>query len=293
MLWFDRLFPVFMLSFPAAFVLGVRAHARFALDTTPRLRRRVFRATAIGLVVHLAVQLALEVMQAERTGLRAAWTVLCATGGSLWLWFGFALPALAAAHPGWRSPHGMPEPASDATRGGSPGAVRVASLAPRDRGGEIPASVWWTCWIIVAACSVAIAWAVGQGVSSVLLLGLGFWFGMAVFGTRKAPLEAEPRDAGGSPELAAAYASLRRFKVWCWLWMGLIGTLTFAVVGVVAAIEPRSAGWLGAVLGTSFGVAGGVFGVVASIRRARIHARLAELEADAHVSADGTVLHSS
>jgi hypothetical protein len=132
-------------------------------------------------------------------------------------------------------------------------------------------------WIVFGLCVGATFWAIAQGAPAMLMLGLAFWIGLGVFGSRGTLTEAEPMDMAGSPELAEAWASLRGFKAWCFYGIGLVGTIGFAAVAVVTVYAPGVAGMSGALFGTAGGIAGGVFGTMGSVRRARVNALLQEL----------------
>jgi len=110
-----------------------------------------------------------------------------------------------------------------------------------------------------------------------MLLGLGWWIGMAFFGTRATRLEPEPMDPAGSPELAASYATNRAFRSWIFFGFGVCGTVTYTFLAVALFFWPQSAGMLGAVLGSALGIGGATFGVVASVHRAKTQALLHEL----------------
>jgi hypothetical protein len=267
MIWFNRLFPPFMVLFPLVFVLCTRAHPKRARDDAPRRMQRLWLVTLIALALHLVVQPWLESNPGSLEVLRRAWPLVLGTGGFMMIWFAFAMPALQAKHPGWRN---LPNQ-------GSPEPVRSASLTPRNTTSPISRGTWIMGWTLFGLCTGAIGWAITEGAPSVLLLSIAWWLGFSVYGSRASQVEAEPMDAAGSPELAEAWASLRSFKAWCFFSIGLLAMLGFAAVAVVTVYAPQSAGMSGAVLGTAGGIAGGVFGTVASIRRARINALLQEL----------------
>lgn len=264
MIWFDRLFPVGMLLWPALLTSCVRPHPTLASPDAARALRRLWIATLIGLVIFGVGQAVLESMSAERTGLRAGWPVLTGTAGSMLLFFRFGMPALVARSPGWGGP------------GQTKSQPRVASLQPRDGADLLPSWAMPLGWTLFLLCAGATTWAITRGAHPTLLLGLSFWVTMG-WGARAAAREPEPLDAQGSASVQAAYRSARRLRAWGFWSLGLAGTLCFTAVAIVVIKQPISAGLLGAVGGTAIGVAGGVFGTIASISRARINNALQEL----------------
>jgi len=270
MFWFLRLYPAFMILFPLAFVLFSGRHPERAHDDVPQRMRVLWIVSLTALAVHLA---GVALIESDPEGwriLRAAWPVGVGTGLFFVLWFGFGVPALQARQPGYRN---MPNP-------GSPEPVRSASLTRRDTTSPISRGAWVIGWTVFGLCVGATVWAIAMGAPAMLMLGLTFWLGMGVFGSRGSLTEAEPMDMAGSPELAEAWARLRGFKAWGFYGIGLVGTIGFAVVAVVTVFVPDVAGMSGAIFGTAGGVAGGVFGTIASIRRARVNSLLQQLGAD-------------
>lgn len=268
-MWFLRLFPAFMILFPLAYTLFAGKHPDRANDDAAQRMRRLVVVTAVLLAVHVAVMVLLGNDPDRFRVLRQAWPVGFGTGMFFVVWFGFAMPALQARQPGYRPmPHaGSPEP------------VRSASLTPRDTNIPLPRGAWVLGWTLFGLCVGATVWAIVKGAPALLLLGWGFWLGMGVFGTRASQVEPEPMDASGSPELAEAWASLRRFKAWSFWALGLVGSMGFACVAVLTVFRPDIAGISGGVLGTAAGVTGGIIGTMGSVRRARVNALLQELGA--------------
>ena len=267
MLWFQRFFPAFMVLVPLAFTLIAGRHPERAHDDVPQRTRRLRVATLIALALHVTVQAWTESDPTGLRALRAAWPVGFGTGAFMLIWFALASPALQARQPGWRPMphHGSPEP------------VRSASLTRRDTTTPISRGAWILGWALFGVCAGAVAWSIGKGAPAMLVLGLGWWLGFSVFGSRSSLIEAEPMDAAGSPELSEAWASLRSFKAWCFYSLGLLATIGFAGVAVLTVFAPDMAGMSGAALGTAAGIAGGVFGTIGSVRRARVNALLQEL----------------
>ncbi len=79
----------------------------------------------------------------------------------------------------------------------------------------------------------------------------------------------------------ALTAGLRRLKQWSWCGGMALAMLIFTVVPLLIAWDEvaylNAAIWIGAGGGGLLGVAGGVFGVIADLRRARINRRYREL----------------
>lgn len=273
MIWFQRLFPAFMLLWPALLTSCVKRHPTLAAPDAERALRRLWVFTALALVVFTAVQVALELTLPERHGLRAGWPIVVGSAGSMALFFRAAMPALIARSPGWGGPGARP-------------ATRTASLEARDGADLLPRWAMPLGWIVCALCAAVMAWAISRGAPAALLLGLGFWLGMGL-GCRAAAREPEPLDAQASASVREAYRSARRLRAWGFWSLGLAGTLCFTVVAALAVERPMTAGLAGAVGGTLIGVAGGVFGTVASISRARINTALHELARDAETSPGG------
>ena len=269
MLWFQRLFPVLMILFPLIFTLLTGRHSERAHEDARQRMRAVWGATLAALALHVGMEVWIESNPDGPTLQRFAWTTGFSIAAFFTLWFGLATPALQARHPGWRA---MPHP-------GSTEPVRSASLTRRDTCNPVSRGAWALGWTLFVLCVVVVAWSISNGAPGMLVLGLGWWLGMSVFGSRGSLIEAEPMDAAGSAELAEAWAGLRRFKAWGFFALGLLGTIGFAVVSVLAVLAPRMAGMSGAVIGIGAGIAGGIFGTMGSVRRARVNALFQELSA--------------
>jgi hypothetical protein len=278
MIWFDRLFPVFMVVHPLVFTLFVKTRNEMDGETRRRyqsLGRRMVFATLLFLALHGGVQAALEATQANRNLLRAAWPTLISVVGCIVLWTGFAGPVMIAKNSAFST---RPQVSPTASSSNSASLKRSASLAPRHMSDPIGKSAWVFGWCVFVICAGVSIWSIVQGAPAVLLLGCGWWVGMAVCGARQSLTEAEPRDTGGSQKVAEAYRSLRSFRAWTFYAMGLTGTVVFSIVAVVVLLWPSASGMLGGILGSTLGLAGGVFGVVAAFRRVRVNELLIEAE---------------
>lgn len=273
MFWFDLLFPPLMILFPGLFILAVRTPPDVTIDR-PRVRTLT---TALWLCTTLALAvfgLAFAVWPGHAVA-RHLW-VLC------WLPFGVILALLPAKNPNYQA-H---DPAT---------AARTASLANRERANPIGRGWWllaWAMWTIgvggvclrLAGGQESIGWPRWM-LSLLLPLLAAFCPILAWWGVRRTLVEPEPMNSGGSLELAEEYARNRRFRAWSFY--GLFGLampsvfLAVAFAAVWLPMTPATGAALGiggAVAGSLVGVAGGIFGTVASIRRARINALLRRLE---------------
>ena len=265
MLWFDRLYPACLILAPALVALCVKAVDEQRDRARERaLVVRLWGFTVAALSVHVALQLAFDGGLLEQQGLRRGFTTAFPLLTFFPLWFACASPLLALRNPGWRAAQAL-QPVQ-----------RSASLAPRHTHDPVSRGTWVAGWTVFAGCVAGTIWAVVQAGHPLLLLGLAFWPAFAA-GARASRLESEPRDAAGSPELAAAWAGYRSFRAHAFLVCGSGGSLMFASAGVLMAVRPEAAGLVGGLGGALVGVAGGVFGTLASFKRARIQRLLAEL----------------
>lgn len=256
MVWFQRLFPALMLLWPALCAQLLRPR-RAASGAGGLLV--VWLATAAFLLVHGVVQFWLERAQPMGSRLRIGYPIFMAVLGGSVLWFGFALRALAEMRPGLTASEPRPE-----------GDLRTASLVARHRQNPVPPVAWVIGWAVFVLSVGAMVWAMTRGAPVGLIAGTAFWLFSGPLAARMSLTEPEPLDRYGSRELTEAYERMRSFKVWVFYWMGLTGTLVFAMVTVVMAVRPEIGGWLGAIFGTSLGIAGGIVGMMGGIRRARI-----------------------
>lgn len=278
MIWFDRLFPVFMVVHPLFFAIFVKTKQTAAEPSElQRLMRRLFAATGFALFLHIGVQMALEATHPERDLMRAAWPTLIGTLGCILIWGLFAAPAMAAKNAAWGNDSVGESPLTSA-KAGAP--TRSASLKPRHLSDPISARAWGFGWTLFGACTLVTIWSIAAGAPALLLLGLGWWVGMAVFGARQNLMEAEPRDQMGSEAVDESYRSLRAFRSWSFYWLGLAGTVAFTFTAAMVLLWPGTSGMIGAILGTSLGAAGAIFGVLASFRRVRINELLLEARQD-------------
>jgi len=271
MLWFHRLFPPCLMLTALGYTLLVKRRPGRQLAGERLLFVRLVVATTLFLALHVIVQTLLEQTQPAGTALRAVWPTLIAVLGSVVLWTRFAAPALAAREPGYR-----PLPLVEASDEESP-VLRSASLVARQELDVLSPRAWTLGWSAYVLAAVATLWAIAEGAHWAMVLGLGWWPGMAFFGARETHLEPEPMDAAGSPELAAIYAKNRAFRSWIFFALGLSGTVAYAVIAIALLAWPNAAGAIGAVIGSALGLAGATFGVVASRQRAKAQALLHEL----------------
>ena len=275
MLWFHRLFPPALMLTAVVFThLVKRRPGKQTPDERPLLLR-LWIATALFIGLHVIVETLLESTLPTGAALRNLWPTLIAVVGCVSLWTHFAGPALAAREPGYR-PLPIEPPADDEVEAAPGPAVRSASLRARHDVAEISPRTWALGWGTFGLSAVATAWAVAEGAHPAMLLGLGWWLLMSFWGARATRMEPEPMDPAGSPELAASYATNRAFRSWIFFALGLSGTVGYACIAVTLLAWPAAASMLGAVIGSSLGIAGGVFGIVASVHRAKAQALLHE-----------------
>jgi len=190
------------------------------------------------------------------------------------LWFLFGIPALRAKNPAWGAPH---------ADGQTP--VRTASLVNRSRRSPVQRAHWIGAGAVQLALLAALLlrglqpFADDVDHSRWLVASLSYGFCLLVtqiaqpFAVRAALHEAEPLDAAGSPELAALYDAFRRTKILGLFWLtGVAVPVSLGGTLVLAAWVDwfSGAAVVGALVGTTLGLAGAWFGVSMSIRRGRI-----------------------
>ncbi len=260
----EIVFPLLMLLFPLAFCQFIAtkpdaeadASARAALIR--RVQRRLNLWTGVA-VLGFAALLALD--RAAGTEIaRYAWIA------SFPLWFGTAMPLLQSKDPGWQPlarPAGQ-RAASLARRDLPPPALRVARLAA------------WGLWLPLAITTLVLL-ARGQSGNWWLLVfpAMGaVWLIIGTYAASMSAIEAEPMDAAGTPALAQAYAELRAIKHGAWFGITALAMLVFCLPALLVAWDEQAmlgaAIWTGAGGGGFVGVLGGVFGVIADVKRSRI-----------------------
>jgi hypothetical protein len=182
-----------------------------------------------------------------------------------------ALRHLAAVRPESREPY-------------APGTSRTASLVSRARTSPIGPRHWAFAWGLFAAAAVLVAvrgvGAAGSVTVLSLLLGAVLPLVLTPLCQRLVPPEPEPLDAAGTPELVEAYARIRRRRDQAFYGLALALSVMCAgsAVAVAWGVDARALGWIGAIAGSLVGVAGAVFGVLATNERLRIRALLERLE---------------
>jgi len=215
------------------------------------------------------------------------------------LFFGFAMPVIAAKNPTTVNVHA-----------GYPQSVRAATLVNRVHTSPLGAGHWAVVWTIaIASLLLTISGLtrnaliapgdVGASMPSwehigVSLGTLAVWLTLLVFlpwCVRTVLGEPEPMDTAGSPELARAYERHRNFKVWGFYWIfGITLSLHIGATSVAAAWygPNQSLGILGAAGGILAGVAGAIFGMVAGVQRMRITRMLRQIN-ERNVAAAGAM----
>ncbi|MEC9372971.1 MAG: hypothetical protein VYC34_03970 [Planctomycetota bacterium] len=257
-------FSILMIVAPLAFIALFR----------PRLREKQTDPRALAIVRRLSLMLMLGTLAGVALVLIAAWSewVLLNFVWILFfpLWFGLAMPILAIRHPSMSKP---PHPE---------GPARGASLRPRTEHDAPSWIAWLPGWITLAlalaagAAALIVRDAPADRTRLILIflvvtltLPIGMVIGM--WGTRRAVEEPEPYAAEESPELAAAYARIRRAKTlgFCIGCQLMTASLASAFTLMLWGVNGPAMGWIGAGVGIFFGVAGGVFGTTISVLRAR------------------------
>lgn len=279
--WYTFAFAPIMIVAPLIFAAFARFNAQAGGDRA-LVRTRMIRlviATAVAFAVFIALYLILDLWD-HGVWAAHAWPLFFP------LFFGFAMPVIAAKNPDTVTPHPK-----------TPVSVRSASLVSRERRNPLRLWHWAICWII---CGIAIVGVIARPIvapisddaerwrimSSILLIVV-LWAPMLAllpWCMRMVLREPEPLDAAGSHELAAAYERHRNFKLWCFWWF--FGIVMNVLIGSGALMTAwttpgesmsRSLGVFGGVGGALLGVAGAAFGIYAGIQRVRITALLREL----------------
>ncbi len=292
---FSILWVPVMLVLPLGIVLLTPQRASEATQKT--LSRSIVLAlavaTALALAGWLGMLLASQRMQggALRTATNFAWVLFFP------LWFGLGVPALKARNPIW----------GEALQGrtSATGDLRTASLIPRGKDHPIRRG----SWLFVAAVLIGLLGAiaarglrpfgedlVGQAQRSRWLMSLVLFvpimamtFAVVPWALRRALVEPEPLDSGGSQELMAMYRAQRMRQVRGMFW--LLGCALPAFLGalITASVWLPSFGseWglMGGLGGAGIGVAGAAFGCWMSYQRVRIAEVKAKLDASRGVGA--------
>lgn len=278
MFWYDLLFPPLMIVAPLLMTFLFRTPPTVEVDR-PRLRRLYLwfaLATALSLAVFAILYLAVSPEVS-----RHSWP-LCFVGFALMI----RLLAVKCPHLVVHSPQLT---------------VRTASLVNRARTIPVPRSLFRLLWILWAAAVggvlLRLAWPMDDGERVRWFCALGGAIVMVLnpilipWAVCRCMDEPEPLDAAGSLELEQEYAANRRFRAWGFFWLGL--TMTLVLGGAMAIVTwiPQDGasgaliGGIGGGLGAAIGIGGAIFGTMASLRRARIAAKLHELQTRQKTSA--------
>jgi hypothetical protein len=287
MYWFNIVFPLVMILFPAVFMTLARPNHQADVDLA--------RAGRLTLWLWLATLGAV--------GLWAVAYVAIAPRAALFLWplffplfFGFFGPLMRAKNPDWVS---MPPPDLP---------VRGASLTPRLSQPATPtwsiAMIWAVWGAFFAAVLVILDWSVLRSGDPALFTrrSLG-WIGLAISGgivllvplatlcIRRDRGEPQTLDPEGSKELIDLYARRRRQRAWMFVGGALTmillqGSISIAMALISRGVLPEqqtgvALGWAGGIAGSIVGVAGGILGTMSTIQAARINACLRELTSSA------------
>jgi hypothetical protein len=255
---FDTVFTLFMILFPAVFTLFVRPKIPVAerhLAST-KLARTLWLSTGFAVVVYLLLSL---------------WQPAIAY--FMWflffpLWFLLAMPLLQARDPGWR-------PLARS-------AVRTASLERRDvlppglRAAWIAIIVLWGFLLCISVLGLVLV--VSEPAQWWLLffnLAAGGELWLMHWSMRRSLIEPEPTLPHESETLRIERASFHRFKLLGWLIVAALVMLIFSLPPLLLIWYGNPAlMWaiaVGAGGGALTGIGGGVFGTIASIKRAKIN----------------------
>ena len=256
--FFDHAFTLLMIAFPAVFTLFIRR--RETDREMPARNRQLSRLLWLTTLATALVYLLL--VQWHPAVAYFMWMAFFP------LWFLLAMPMIQARDPGWR-------PLERDNR-------RSASLVRRDllpiplRIGWIMLTALWGLLLCLALFGLALE--VSQPVMWWLLLfnlAAGFELGILFWAMRRSLIEPEAASADESSPLKAEREALHRLKLYGWLGLAVITMLIFSLPPLILIwYGNRALMWaitIGAGGGTLAGIGGGVFGTLASIRRARIN----------------------
>ena len=264
---FDYAFTLCMILFPAAFTLFVRSKAVTAgqQSRSRKLGRILWLSTGVTVVAFL---------------LLARWQP--AVAYFMWfmffpLWFLLAMPMLQSRDPGWGPIQ------RDVVRSAS--LVRRDVLPSRLLVGWIAITALWGLLLCVAVAGLVLA--VSEPVQWWLLffnLAAGAELWLLYWAMGRSLIEPEPTSAHESETLRVERQRFHRFKLGGWFFLAAAMMLIFSLPPLLLIWYGNQAlTWaivIGAGGGSLVGVGGGVFGTIASIRRARIN-RLC-IEASSH-----------
>jgi hypothetical protein len=278
MYWFDLLFPPAMLLVPLVLTLCFRTPPGAAVDAG-RIRTLTLAlggSTAAAIALCLALFLFVSPLVA-----RYGWV----------LFFPLMVPAMLLINA--KNPYLSAHPPGQV--------VRAASLVSRRELVEVPRwflGLAWGLWLAGMAAVLGRLIRPLEGMEWAMWLSALGMCGLSVLVPvflgrvgRMLSEEPEPMDSSGSPELADAYARLRRFRLvgFCVCGVGML--VTFAGFGIAMSWMPVTVemgvilGIAGGIAGTVGGIAGGVFGTLASLRRARITEMLHRIQTQGDTAA--------
>ena len=256
---FDFAFTLAMILFPAGFTLFIRP--RWAPGDDRRklatvFTRRLWLATILCVLAYVALYF---------------WQP--AVAYFMWLaffplWFFLAMPLVRLRKPEWGPLERGPQ--------------RSASLVRRDRlppelvAGWVAVVVLWLFLLCGALLGLAVF---AREPAPWWLLFFNFAAGAELWvlnwAMRRSLIEPEPVSAGDSEALVAEREGFRRFKLYGWLWLALAAMLIFSLPPLLLIWYGDAAlTWaivVGAGGGALAGIGGGVFGTLASLRRAKIN----------------------
>ena len=256
--YFDFVFPLFMILFPAIFTLFVGAKSKDPEQHAKsiKLARLLWFSTGFTVIAYI---------------LLARWYPVIAY--FMWLmffplWFMLAMPLLRARDPGWRPL------ARDTLRSAS--LVRRDVLPPALRVAWIVALVLWglllctsVMGIVLAVSELARWWLLFFHVAAGAELWLLHW------AMRRSLIEPEPTSPHETELIRAERDSFHRLKLNAWFILAAVAMLIFSLPPLLLIWYGNGAlMWaiaIGAGGGTLAGIGGGIFGTIASVKRAKIN----------------------
>jgi hypothetical protein len=264
---FDTAFTLFMILFPAVFTLFVRpktpASERHPAST--KLTRLLWLSTSCAVVVYLLL------LQWQPVIAYFMWCLFFP------LWFLLAMPLLQARDPGWRPL--------------ARNAVRSASLERRDvlppklRAAWIAIIVLWGLLLCASAAGLSLVESEpAQWWLLIFNLAAGAELWLLHWAMRRSLIEPEPSLPRETDALRAERASFHRFKLQGWFIVATLVMLIFSLPPLLLIwFGNQALVWaisVGAGGGALTGIGGGVFGTIASIKRARINRLCLESSAE-------------
>lgn len=256
--YFDYIFPLFMILFPAVFTLFIREKSKDPGQHAKsiKLARLLWLSTGFTVVTYI---------------LLARWYPVLAY--FMWLmffplWFMLAMPLLRARDPGWRPlAHNTVRSASLVRRDVLPRDLRVAWIAIVVLWGLLLCTS--VLGLVLAVSELARWWLLSFHVAAGAELWLLHW------AMRRSLIEPEPTEPLENDLIRAERDSFHRLKLNAWFILAAVVMLIFSIPPLLLIWYGNEAlMWaiaIGAGGGTLAGIGGGIFGTIASVKRAKIN----------------------